>query len=37
MAARGGRGREYGSDLAKQPEPGFMEYGSCKAALLYLT
>lgn len=26
-----------GSDLAKQPEPGFMDYGSCKAALLYLT
>jgi NAD(P)-dependent dehydrogenase (short-subunit alcohol dehydrogenase family) len=26
-----------GSDLAKQPEPGFVDYGSCKAALLYLT
>jgi NAD(P)-dependent dehydrogenase (short-subunit alcohol dehydrogenase family) len=26
-----------GSDLAKQPEPGFMDYGSCKAGLLYLT
>jgi NAD(P)-dependent dehydrogenase (short-subunit alcohol dehydrogenase family) len=25
-----------GSDLAKQPEPGFMDYGSFKAALLYL-
>jgi NAD(P)-dependent dehydrogenase (short-subunit alcohol dehydrogenase family) len=26
-----------GSDLAKQPEPAFMDYGSCKAALLYVT
>jgi NAD(P)-dependent dehydrogenase (short-subunit alcohol dehydrogenase family) len=26
-----------GSDLAKQPEPGFVDYGSFKAALLYLT
>ncbi len=26
-----------GSDLAKQPEPGFIDYGSFKAALLYLT
>ena len=26
-----------GSDLAKQPEPGFMDYGACKAGLLYLT
>jgi len=26
-----------GSDLAKQPEPGFMDYGSCKSGLLYLT
>jgi NAD(P)-dependent dehydrogenase (short-subunit alcohol dehydrogenase family) len=26
-----------GSDLAKQPEPGFMEYGTCKAGLLYLS
>ena len=26
-----------GSDLAKQPEPGFMDYGSCKAGLLYLS
>ena len=25
-----------GSDLAKQPEPNFMDYGSCKSALLYL-
>jgi NAD(P)-dependent dehydrogenase (short-subunit alcohol dehydrogenase family) len=26
-----------GSDLAKQPEPGFMDYGTFKAGLLYLT
>jgi NAD(P)-dependent dehydrogenase (short-subunit alcohol dehydrogenase family) len=26
-----------GSDLAKQPEPGLMDYGVCKAGLLYLT
>ena len=26
-----------GSDLAKQPEPGLMDYGACKAGLLYLT
>jgi NAD(P)-dependent dehydrogenase (short-subunit alcohol dehydrogenase family) len=26
-----------GSDLAKQPEPGFMDYGAFKAALLYVT
>jgi NAD(P)-dependent dehydrogenase (short-subunit alcohol dehydrogenase family) len=26
-----------GSDLAKQPEPAFMDYGSSKAGLLYLT
>ena len=26
-----------GSDLAKQPEPAFVDYGSFKAALLYLT
>lgn len=26
-----------GSDLAKQPEPSFMDYGTCKAGLLYLT
>lgn len=25
------------SDLAKQPEPGLMDYGVCKAGLLYLT
>lgn len=25
------------SDLAKQPEPGMMDYGVCKAGLLYLT
>jgi NAD(P)-dependent dehydrogenase (short-subunit alcohol dehydrogenase family) len=38
MAPRG-RGAVVitGSDLAKQPEPGFMDYGSCKAGLLYLT
>jgi NAD(P)-dependent dehydrogenase (short-subunit alcohol dehydrogenase family) len=38
MAARGGGAVvNTGSDLAKQPEPGFVDYGSCKAALLYLT
>jgi NAD(P)-dependent dehydrogenase (short-subunit alcohol dehydrogenase family) len=38
MAARGsGAVVNTGSDLAKQPEPGFLEYGSCKAGLLYLT
>src|SRR5205807_5422824 len=26
-----------GSDLAKQPEPTLMDYGVCKAGLLYLT
>jgi NAD(P)-dependent dehydrogenase (short-subunit alcohol dehydrogenase family) len=26
-----------GSDLAKQPEPSLMDYGACKAGLLYLT
>ncbi|MCU1225239.1 MAG: hypothetical protein JWQ42_3332 [Edaphobacter sp.] len=26
-----------GSDLAKQPEPTLMDYGACKAAMLYLT
>lgn len=26
-----------GSDLAKQPEPSLMDYGTCKAGLLYLT
>jgi len=38
MAARGsGSVVNTGSDLAKQPEPGFMDYGTCKAGLLYLT
>ncbi|MGD9904172.1 MAG: SDR family NAD(P)-dependent oxidoreductase [Vicinamibacterales bacterium] len=38
MAARGaGAVVNTGSDLAKQPEPAFMDYGACKAALLYLT
>jgi NAD(P)-dependent dehydrogenase (short-subunit alcohol dehydrogenase family) len=38
MAARGsGVVINTGSDLAKQPEPGFMDYGTCKAGLLYLT
>lgn len=38
MAARGsGSVVNTGSDLAKQPEPGFMDYGSCKAGLLYIT
>jgi NAD(P)-dependent dehydrogenase (short-subunit alcohol dehydrogenase family) len=38
MAARGsGCVVNTGSDLAKQPEPGFMDYGTCKAGLLYLT
>jgi len=38
MAARGsGAVVLTGSDLAKQPEPGFMDYGSSKAGLLYLT
>jgi NAD(P)-dependent dehydrogenase (short-subunit alcohol dehydrogenase family) len=26
-----------GSDIAKQPEPTMIDYGACKAALLYLT
>ena len=26
-----------GSDLAKQPEPAMMDYGTCKAGLLYFT
>jgi NAD(P)-dependent dehydrogenase (short-subunit alcohol dehydrogenase family) len=26
-----------GSDLAKQPEPAMLDYGTCKAGLLYLT
>jgi NAD(P)-dependent dehydrogenase (short-subunit alcohol dehydrogenase family) len=38
MAERGsGAVVNTGSDLAKQPEPGFMDYGSCKAGLLYLS
>ena len=38
MAAReSGAVVNTGSDLAKQPEAGFMDYGACKAALLYLT
>jgi NAD(P)-dependent dehydrogenase (short-subunit alcohol dehydrogenase family) len=38
MAARGGGAVvNTGSDLAKQPEPGFLDYGSCKAGLLYVT
>jgi NAD(P)-dependent dehydrogenase (short-subunit alcohol dehydrogenase family) len=38
MAARGaGSVMNTGSDLAKQPEPGFVDYGACKAALLYVT
>jgi NAD(P)-dependent dehydrogenase (short-subunit alcohol dehydrogenase family) len=38
MAAQGGGAVvNTGSDLAKQPEPGFMDYGTCKAGLLYLS
>ena len=38
MAARGrGAVVNTGSDLAKQPEPGFVDYGACKAALLSVT
>jgi len=38
MAARGsGSVVNTGSDLAKQPEPGLMDYGACKAGLLYIT
>ncbi len=38
MAARGsGAVVNTGSDLAKQPEPGFIDYGACKAAMLYVT
>ena len=38
MAKRGsGAVVNTGSDLAKQPEPGFVDYGTCKAGLLYLT
>ena len=36
--ARLWRSRQHWFDLAKQPEPGFIDYGACKAApLLYLT
>lgn len=38
MAARGsGVVVNTGSDLAKQPEPAFVDYGAFKAGLLYLT
>jgi NAD(P)-dependent dehydrogenase (short-subunit alcohol dehydrogenase family) len=38
MAKRGsGSVVNIGSDLAKQPEPSMMDYGTCKAGLLYLT
>lgn len=38
MAAQGsGAVVNIGSDLAKQPEPSLMDYGTCKAGLLYLT
>jgi NAD(P)-dependent dehydrogenase (short-subunit alcohol dehydrogenase family) len=38
MAAQGNAAIvNTGSDLAKQPEPGIMDYGVCKAGLLYLT
>jgi NAD(P)-dependent dehydrogenase (short-subunit alcohol dehydrogenase family) len=38
MAERGsGSVVNTGSDLAKQPEPGFMDYGAFKAGLLYVT
>jgi NAD(P)-dependent dehydrogenase (short-subunit alcohol dehydrogenase family) len=38
MAARAsGAVVNTASDLAKQPEPAFVDYGACKAALLYLT
>jgi NAD(P)-dependent dehydrogenase (short-subunit alcohol dehydrogenase family) len=38
MAKRGsGSVINIGSDLAKQPEPTMMDYGVCKAGLLYLT
>ena len=38
MAAQGGGAVvNTGSDLAKQPEPGFIDYGASKAAILYLT
>ena len=38
MAAHGaGAVVNIGSDLAKQPEPALVDYGACKAALLYVT
>src|SRR5690606_26016785 len=37
MVGRGGSVVITGSDLAKQPEPGFMDYGSCAAGLRDLT
>jgi NAD(P)-dependent dehydrogenase (short-subunit alcohol dehydrogenase family) len=38
MAAQGsGSVVNTGSDLSKQPEPTLMDYGVCKAGLLYLT
>jgi NAD(P)-dependent dehydrogenase (short-subunit alcohol dehydrogenase family) len=38
MAAQGaGAVVNTASDLAKQPEPSLIDYGACKAALLYLT
>ena len=38
MAAQGGGAVvNTGSDLAKQPEPAFIDYGASKAAVLYLT
>ena len=38
MAAAGsGAVVNTGSDLAKQPEPGLMDYGVCKSGLLYLS
>jgi NAD(P)-dependent dehydrogenase (short-subunit alcohol dehydrogenase family) len=38
MAMQGGAAIvNTGSDLAKQPEPTLMDYGVCKAGLLYLT
>jgi NAD(P)-dependent dehydrogenase (short-subunit alcohol dehydrogenase family) len=36
-ARRSGAVVNTGSDLAKQPEPSFLDYGACKSALLYLT
>ena len=38
MASRGsGSVVNTGSDLAKQPEPSLMDYGACKASLMYIT